>query len=625
MAHHQAMIIAALANVLCDDSLVRRLHANPEIAAVEYLLFEALPKRAADRVIWRMPPVRPRVMPLMSSEMVRIDSARRERFVNVIGNGHLTVRATACGGGDLTWNGIAITRWWPRSLGPCRGDQTYLSDLDAGTLHVLGDATAPGVSDSEAWCAPHGMEMHQRIDTLFVRTATGVAPNNDVAFKRVTLTNESNTVRRVMVTHYAQFVLASAGADQRHPAFNKLFIESEYVRGHSALVFGRRRRSGVEASLSCAVSAVMPDEFDPVLEFTCDRRAFFGRAGRYDRPAALAAHELALDATVGSGFDPAVALGIRLTLPPGATAQVTFVTAVASERHQALELIGHFRSHDRIHFTLDQARHQAAAELTELSLDSESIAQLLEIYSDLVWPRPLTPWAAADAGGTDSVLGALWSRGISGDFPICMARVIRRAKNTAVERLLALQAYLDRRGMPIDVVLIDESPASYSDSARQTMPWTFYSTIGSSTRTWQDAFGHVQASTSPLAGLAFVINCRTRSRSCMCGQTFRERRSFAPVPCSLPKETCCTGGTRHRRAACVHDVPTTSCGCRSRSASTSLQRATPTCLTKSCRTLRANLLVLMKRSVIPSTRQANEMRAFTNTANRRSTRGRRRG
>ena len=44
MAHHQAMSLVSIVNVLCDSAMQRRLHAEPRVAAIERLLHERLPR-----------------------------------------------------------------------------------------------------------------------------------------------------------------------------------------------------------------------------------------------------------------------------------------------------------------------------------------------------------------------------------------------------------------------------------------------------------------------------------------------------------------------------------------------------------------------------------------------------
>ena len=40
MAHHQGMCLLSVANTLCDSSIQRRFHAEPQVAATERILHE---------------------------------------------------------------------------------------------------------------------------------------------------------------------------------------------------------------------------------------------------------------------------------------------------------------------------------------------------------------------------------------------------------------------------------------------------------------------------------------------------------------------------------------------------------------------------------------------------------
>jgi cyclic beta-1,2-glucan synthetase len=466
MAHHQGMILASITNALHDDALVRRFHSVAAIRAVEHLLYESLPKRAQDRIVRHMPPPRPRVIPVMTAEHISIAAARSRRCINVIGNGHLTVRTTGRGSGDIIWNGQSISRWQPRTMGPDGGDRIYLSDVAAGDIHVLGVPDAKGQPAAEVWNAPYQTEIHQRFGAILARLTVGVAADNDVVLKRVTLTNETANKRTVRVAHYAEIVLAHAAEDQRHPAFNKLFIESEQLHDAPILLFGRRPRSASEAGLFCATGVIVSPEFKPTISMETDRRAFLGRGGGYGRPAALTDDIPAQAAGSAGSLDPIAAMTVTLELPPGHTAQIVFLVSASGDRTEAIELIRHFRSLERVTFGYELARRRAAAELTGLGIGSDTVVRLLEIYADMIWPGSLTEHALAQWDLRESILGVLWSRGISGDFPICMMCSRQQADRDRAERLLILQTYLAQRGVPIDIIFIDESPSSYAEQVR---------------------------------------------------------------------------------------------------------------------------------------------------------------
>ena len=67
--------------------------------------------------------------------------------------------------------------------------------------------------------------------------------------RRLALTNHSDRPREIEVTSYAEIVLAAAADDLAHPAFGKLFVETEYLPERTALLCSRRPRSTEEAAL----------------------------------------------------------------------------------------------------------------------------------------------------------------------------------------------------------------------------------------------------------------------------------------------------------------------------------------------------------------------------------------
>ena len=95
------------------------------------------------------------------------------------------------------------------------------------------------------------------------------------------------------------------------------------------------------------------------------------------------------------------------------------------------------------------------------------------------------------------------------------------------------------------------------------------------------ASGAAAASTSPAAPTASATSCRTRWRWCTPTPSLAARASAAlRRRGSSARATCSTGGTRRRAAACARTAPTTTCGCPTRPAATSLRPATPACSTR---------------------------------------------
>ena len=63
-----------------------------------------------------------------------------------------------------------------------------------------------------------------------------VSTEDDVEVRRLTVTNQSYRPRELEITSYAEIALAPVAEDLAHPAFSKLFVETEYLPESAALV-----------------------------------------------------------------------------------------------------------------------------------------------------------------------------------------------------------------------------------------------------------------------------------------------------------------------------------------------------------------------------------------------------
>src|SRR5690606_15111707 len=105
----------------------------------------------------------------------------------------------------------------------------------------------PGVSSSpraqnlsgqgEVLYYPYMAEFRRREHNIVLRMDVTVPPGDDVEIRRVRITNDSEDSRRLRLTSYGEVVLVDQATDERHPAFAKLFVESEYVEEANAMLF----------------------------------------------------------------------------------------------------------------------------------------------------------------------------------------------------------------------------------------------------------------------------------------------------------------------------------------------------------------------------------------------------
>ncbi|MDQ6638571.1 MAG: glycosyl transferase family 36, partial [Pseudomonadota bacterium] len=144
--------------------------------------------------------------------------------VTLLSNGSYHVLVTAEGTGYDRWNDMAVTRW---------REDAALDDF--GTFFFIRD-----VDDSRVWSAPARPRSTPDDHEIDAVTTIAVAGDRDVALRRLRLTNRSSRRRTLSVTSYSEIVLSSAAADSAHPAFSKLFVETEIDAALGAIFASRR-------------------------------------------------------------------------------------------------------------------------------------------------------------------------------------------------------------------------------------------------------------------------------------------------------------------------------------------------------------------------------------------------
>src|SRR5690606_30673257 len=161
--------------------------------------------------------------------------------------------------------------------------------------------------------------------------------------RKTSIHNVGERARRLLVADFAELALAPADEFSRHPAFARLFVQSECLRDEKTLVYRRRPRGAAEHPVYLVHAVVVSPELDSVFVSESDRGRFLGRGGRPSAPRALeGAHRLG--GSTGPILDPAIACGVEIEVSAGATVEIAFVTAAGRSRTGVLSAIRSCRS-----------------------------------------------------------------------------------------------------------------------------------------------------------------------------------------------------------------------------------------------------------------------------------------
>ncbi len=199
--------------------------------------------------------------------------------------------------------------------------------------------------------------------------------------RRVNILNESNRPRILKLTSYGEVVLAAQATDQRHPAFNKLFIQSEYLAQENALLFQRRPRSVDEKPIFLVHAMVIEAGRKVTGDHTSGRGQFLGRSQTSRTPEILQHIPPLLPDVNSASLDPIFSLTQEIELKAHAKTRVSFLTLAASSRAEALEKLSHYQTGQSIHRAFDEARAASEQELLELGLNASKVETILRLFS----------------------------------------------------------------------------------------------------------------------------------------------------------------------------------------------------------------------------------------------------
>lgn len=465
MAHHIGMSLVALTNGLTARVWQERFHADPLVRSAELLLHERIPRRLvlqqAQHARAGLDDALPE--PDIESPAVReFDQTDTPRpHIALLGRHPYTLMVSHCGSGYSRYEDLAVTRWRADGTTDSTGQFCYVKDVATGRLWSAAHQPVCAPADAYRALLATDRVTFQRSDgDIETRTEIAIVPEDAAEVRCVTVTNHGSEPREIELTSYGEIVLGPPDADRAHPAFANLFVETEWHEWCSAITATRRPRSATEPSLWCAhVVDAGSARLGPV---TCetDRARFIGR-GRTVRSPVAVMRDGPLSGTTGAVLDPVFALRTRLRLAAGESASAAFTTLVATSRERAFELADRYHDSHTAQRALDLAWTSQQVELRELGLSPADAAVFQELAACLLYPRPELRAPQAELQRNRGSQPLLWAAGISGDWPIVLAAIDSTGGLPTLRQIYAAHHLWRRRGMTVDLVILNTQPASY--------------------------------------------------------------------------------------------------------------------------------------------------------------------
>lgn len=415
MAHHMGMSITAMANALLDGIFVKRFMADPRMSAARGLLQEKLPPnpaRISDAL--RSPGKKlPPGLPSFAGEVTPTDFASPKAAL--LAKGGFSAAISSLGHISLQKDGILLNECRPlrysaahtltvgfpyegkmEGCTPFFGEGAYSFEADGTSVSLI--------SASKAFSGKVQFSFCKRADCF-----------------RVEAVCEHRKPREVLFAF--EPVLEESRAYDSHPAFSKLFIQSEYDEEKQILYFSRRGRKNGKILHYLGVGLKEEGAFT-----FCTNKDGFPPEG-LNLPSAL---DLPLDGKTGVCIDPFCVIRAA----PRSGGKATLLISMASTKEECQNAI-------------------LTARREKDSFPATASPEACALLGKVMFPKSPLPGAFPTYRRE-----MLWKYGVSGDYPL-LGMEAGEAHGEEARRMMRGFLELARAGIRTELLLLPVGDGQY--------------------------------------------------------------------------------------------------------------------------------------------------------------------
>lgn len=461
MAHHQGMSFLSISYLLLNKPMQKRFEADLQMRSALLLLQERIPRITTfyspgiNESEINVTPGGTELMGVINTPQTTIPE------VQLLSNGRYHVMITNSGGGYSRWKNIALTRWREDCTCDNWGTFCYIRDLDNN--HTWSAAFQPTLKLGDNYEAvfSQGRAEFRRMDsTLETHTEIVVSPEDDIELRRVHIVNRSRKRRSIEITSYAEVVLTTSIADELHPAFSNLFIQTEINEHRNAIICTRRPRSIEEQNpWMFHLMKVHNAEIQQV-SYETARDKFIGRGNTINNPYVINQAD-GLSGSSGSVLDPIVSIQYRIFLEPYQSATIDMIFGIAETKELCNNLVEKYQDRNLTNRGLELAWTHSQVILRQINA-VEADAQLYnKLAGSIIYANSSLRTDPATIIKNQRGQSGLWSHGISGDLPIILLLIADSANIELVRQMVQAHAYWHLKGLLTDLVIWNDDHEGY--------------------------------------------------------------------------------------------------------------------------------------------------------------------
>ncbi len=461
MAHHQGMILVAINNYLHQGIIRDRFHAEAMVKATEVLLEE---KRQSHLIS-----IAKRGYTIKIGKPLFKEEAYSYRFVNSVApslpvanylsNNKYSLMITSDGDGFSKYEDLMLYRF-RADVYANTGNYIYIKEMKKNRLwSVTYHPTRVEPDDYQVIFTPNQAEFKRRDKDVITHTIVSLDTDRNMELRKVTLTNQGKEEKHFEITSYIEVVGDTHLAELSHPAFNKLFIESEYLKEHA--IFLSKRRSKKQSSSPYIMHMVRTGaKLYKNIEYENDRKRFIGRNHTLENPDAVV-NSITFSNHSGFCNDPIMSIQAEVIVGAGESVTITFVTGICNSKEEAIKIGEELNVSYRIDDILEKFRLQKDIELKYLEISRSQMNAFQDLIGPIFYPSINYRGPAENIRRNSKNQSFLWRFGISGDNPIMLLMVNSIEEVGIIKDVLKAYEYLRINRVNVDLIILIDAKHGY--------------------------------------------------------------------------------------------------------------------------------------------------------------------
>ena len=465
MAHHQALILLSINNLINRNILQERFMNNPEIKAVDVLLQERMPD---NMIITKERKEKIEKVKYSGYDnyaqriYTKIDS--RLENINVIANDKYCIVMNEKGEGYSKYKDIIINRFKELNDYP-QGIFFYIKNIKSKkvwTSFYNKDYSRP--DKYEIHFMPDQNKIIRNDENIETTVKVVLAPDSPLEIRSIELKNTGRSEEILEVTGCFEPVISLETQDFSHMAFNNLFLKYEILDDAGTILIKRNKR-GNKAPIYLGVNLYTESEVVGDLEYEIDKEKLYEKENSCI-PKAIK-NSIPFTKSIGLITDPIVAIKRTIKIPPGNTVTLNFVIGVSEEKEEVRTLLDEYKNNENVKRAFELSKVKAMEEARYLGVNSKDIINYQKMLSLLLFQNPFKKLYIQKLPKMEYRQQDLWKYGISGDIPILLVKITSTNDIGILKGCLNAYEYFRIKNIKIDLVIIDEEENSYEKYVKE--------------------------------------------------------------------------------------------------------------------------------------------------------------